>query len=60
MRYLTEHANKGRIHTARDIADAYDIPLPVLAKTLRTLARAKLVSSQQGAMGGYALAVPRT
>ncbi len=58
MRYLAEHASDGRTYSARDIADAYDIPLPVLAKTLQTLARAKLVSSQYGAMGGYALARP--
>ena len=56
MRYLAEHAAEGKAHSARDIADAYNIPLPVLAKTLQTLARAELVASQHGAMGGYALA----
>ncbi len=58
MRYLAEHADEGRAHSARDIADAYSIPLSVLAKTLQTLARAELVASQYGAMGGYALARP--
>ncbi len=53
MRYLAEHADKGKIHSARDIADAYNIPFSVLAKTLQTLARAELVVSQHGAMGGY-------
>ncbi len=56
MRYLAEHADDGRPHSARDIADAYNIPLPVLAKTLQTLTRARLVASRHGAMGGYALA----
>ncbi len=58
MRYLAEHADERRPHSARDIADAYNIPLPVLAKTLQRLARAELISSQHGAMGGYALARP--
>lgn len=56
MRYLAEHADEDRTHSARDIADAYDIPLPVLAKTLQSLTRAKLVASHHGAMGGYTLA----
>ncbi len=58
MRYLAEHANRGKAYSARDIADAYDIPLPVLAKTLQTLTRARLVVSRHGALGGYALARP--
>src|SRR5580658_7610970 len=55
MRYLAEHADQGP-HSARDIADAYSIRLSVLAKTLQTLARAELIASQHGAMGGYVLA----
>lgn len=58
MRYLAEHADERRAHSARDIADAYKIPLPILAKTMQALARAELVASQHGAMGGYALARP--
>ncbi len=60
MRYLAEHAEDHKAHSARDIADAYKIPLPVLAKTLQALAKAELVASQHGAMGGYALARPAT
>ncbi len=56
MRYLAEHAGDGAPHSARDIADAYHVPLPVLAKTLQTLARAELIASQHGATGGYFLA----
>lgn len=58
MRYLAERADDGRTHSARDIGDAYNIPLPVLAKTPQALAKADLVASQHGAMGGYALARP--
>ncbi len=57
MRYLAEHANNGP-HSARDIAESYSIHLPVLAKTLQRLARAQLIASQHGAMGGYTLARP--
>ncbi len=60
MRYLAEHADENRTHSARDIADAYNIPLSVLAKTLQALAKAELVASQHGALGGYALARPAT
>ncbi len=60
MRYLAEHSDEDKMHSARDIADAYDIPLPVLAKTLQSLTRAKLVASHHGAMGGYTLARPAT
>ncbi len=58
MSYLAEHAGDGRIHSARDIAVASRIPLPVLAKTLQALARADLIASQYGATGGYTLARP--
>ncbi len=55
MRYLAEHAGGGP-YSARDIAESNSIPLPVLAKTLQTLARAELVASLHGATGGYLLA----
>ncbi len=57
MRYLAEHADEGP-HSTRDIAASNDIPYPVLAKTLQALARAQLITSQHGAMGGYVLARP--
>ncbi len=60
MRYLAEHSDEDKMHSARDIAGAYDIPLLVLAKTLQSLTRAKLVASHHGAMGGYTLARPAT
>ena len=45
-------------HSARDIAQAYHIPPPLLAKILQTLARAGLLVSHAGTNGGYALARP--
>jgi Rrf2 family protein len=44
--------------SAKDIAEAYHIPPPLLAKILQTLARAGLLVSHAGTNGGYALARP--
>jgi Rrf2 family protein len=41
--------------SAKDIAQAYHIPPPLLAKILQTLARAGLLVSHAGTNGGYAL-----
>jgi Rrf2 family protein len=42
--------------SAREIAEAYDIPVELLAKVLQRLVRRGLLVSQQGTRGGYALA----
>jgi FeS assembly SUF system regulator len=42
--------------SARELAESYDLPPELLAKVLQLLVRAKLLSSQQGIRGGYALA----
>jgi Rrf2 family protein len=42
--------------SAKDIADAYGIPLPLLSKILQKLARGGLLTSEQGSNGGYRLA----
>jgi FeS assembly SUF system regulator len=42
--------------TARDIADAVRLPLPVISKVLKMLARDGLLISRRGARGGYGLA----
>ena len=44
--------------SAKDIAQAYHSPPPLLAKILQTLARAGLLVSHAGTNGGYALARP--
>jgi len=46
--------------SAREIAEAYDIPVELLAKILQRLVRRGLLISQQGTRGGYALARPST
>jgi Rrf2 family protein len=42
--------------SAKDIAEAYGIPLPLLSKVLQKLARSGLLASEQGTNGGYRLA----
>src|SRR3954467_8191524 len=41
--------------SAKDIAEAYDLPQEALAKILQRLTKAGLLSSQHGTNGGYAL-----
>jgi Rrf2 family protein len=45
-----------RASSAKDIADKYGIPLPLLSKVLQKLAREGLLVSEQGTHGGYRLA----
>ena len=55
LKYLAEQADAGA-RSAKDIAEAYHIPPPLLAKILQTLAKAGLLVSHAGTNGGYALA----
>lgn len=41
--------------SAKDIADCYGIPLPLLSKVMRIMVHEGLVTSEQGANGGYRL-----
>ncbi len=42
--------------SAKDIADAYHLPVPLLAKVLQKLTRARILKSVSGTNGGYGLA----
>jgi Rrf2 family protein len=46
-------AKNNRPASAREIAEAYDIPFEVLSKLLQTLTRKGFLVSQQGMNGGY-------
>jgi len=46
----------GEILTARDLARDTRLPLPMVSKILKTLAREALLTSQRGVKGGYRLA----
>jgi Rrf2 family protein len=57
MRHLAAHVDQGAL-SARELAEAYDIPPELLAKVLQKLVRAHLLDSHQGIRGGYALSRP--
>ena len=46
------------VHNARELAERAGLPLPVVSKLLKRLAREGFLHSQRGAKGGYALARP--
>ncbi len=45
----------GQIHTAKEIADKYQIPFELLAKVMQKLVRKGYITSYQGVHGGYIL-----
>lgn len=46
----------GGVHSARDLAEATTLPLPMVAGLLKRLAKHGILVSYRGARGGYALA----
>ena len=48
------------IYTARDLANKVHLPIPMVAKILKGLAREGILSSHRGVHGGYQLARPAT
>ena len=46
---------RGEVHTAREVAALSGLPLPMVSKILRALARKKIISSHRGVSGGYSL-----
>src|SRR5580658_10868543 len=57
LKYLAEQGD-AVARSAKDIAEAYHIPPPLLAKILQTLAKSGLLVSHAGTNGGYSLARP--
>jgi len=55
LRHLTLHREKGAA-SAKELADTYGIPVPMLAKVLQKLVRSGFLVSEQGTNGGYKLA----
>src|SRR5262245_31321884 len=56
LAYLSQHPATTRIRTAREVADWAGLPLPIVSKILKALARAQILASHRGARGGYTLA----
>ncbi len=55
---LVQLSHQGAVTTSPTLAQATGIPEPTVAKVLKALAVAGLVTSQRGARGGYRLARP--
>ena len=55
LRHLAAQ-DRGAPVSAKDVADCYGIPLPLLSKILQKLGKAGFVVSEQGTNGGYRLA----
>ncbi|MEE8350079.1 MAG: SUF system Fe-S cluster assembly regulator [Acidobacteriota bacterium] len=49
------HQQQGRKHSAREVAQDNGLPLPMVRKVLKILAREGLLISHRGARGGYSL-----
>ena len=58
MKHLAMRQDAAASCSAREIAEAYEIPLELLAKVLQRLVRARLLVSVQGTRGGYRLGRP--
>lgn len=52
---LSQMARSDGQHTATEIADGTGVPLPTVAKILKSLGKDGLVTSRRGAGGGYVL-----
>jgi Rrf2 family protein len=49
--YLARHS--GEVASAREIAEFYHLPVPMITKVLKTLHQSELIDSQRGSGGGY-------
>src|SRR5713101_94675 len=56
LKHLAVSGQQGGTASAKEIADAYGIPLPMLAKILQKLTKTGLLVSAAGSSGGYKLA----
>jgi len=55
MKHLALRGDRGS-SSAREIAEAYNIPIELMAKVLQRLVQRGLLASHQGTRGGYQLA----
>jgi Rrf2 family protein len=55
LAYLVEH--RGRISSARAIAQTHDLPLPQLMNVLKAMHVAGILCSERGSRGGYQICV---
>lgn len=48
----------GSTHAAREVAEELALPLPMVSKVMKALARAGMLESHRGAKGGFSLSRP--
>jgi FeS assembly SUF system regulator len=46
---------KGATHNAREVAEDLQLPIPMVSKVMKSLARAGVLDSHRGAKGGFSL-----
>ena len=51
-----ERPTRHESFTARELAEHVELPMPIVSKVLKSLARGGILDSQRGSKGGYALA----
>lgn len=56
LKHLAGARTTGSSSSAKEIAESYRIPLPLLSKVLQSLARSGFLNSVQGTNGGYRIA----
>jgi len=56
LAHLAKEGGIESLHNARELAEATHVPLPMVSKLLKALAREGLLSSHRGIKGGYHLA----
>ena len=47
--------NEKGMHTAKELSEISDLPLPTVTRVLKMLSNSNLLESQRGAQGGYSL-----
>jgi len=55
LAHLASRSTEDGPHTAREVALETDLPLPVVSKVLKSLARGGVLESHRGPKGGYTL-----
>jgi FeS assembly SUF system regulator len=55
---LARISREGRLVSANDLSEASLLPLPIVSKVLKILAKGGILDSRRGAKGGYFLARP--
>lgn len=60
LRHLAMTVRQDESSSAKQIAELYGVPLPLLSKVLQQLTRSGFLESLQGTNGGYRLAKPST